>query len=94
MTYGPDAIAELVEESGLRYPVSIERLERDHALANITVDEKGNSIMLAELLAKGDIDRLQSEEDLHTQFEPLFEQVKEERRTGIIDKLKQTFLGR
>lgn len=94
MTYGPDAVAELVEESGLRYPVSVERLERDHALANITVDKKGNSIMFAELLAKGDVDRLQSEEDLHRQFEPIFEQVKQERRKGIIGKLKETFLGR
>lgn len=94
MTYGPDAVAELVEESGLRYPVSIERLEREHALANITVDEKGNSIMLAELLAKGDVDRLQSKEDIHDQLGPIFEQVKEERRSGIIDKLKKTFLGR
>ena len=94
MSYGPEAVAELVEESGLKYPVSIERLEREHALANITVDEQGNSIMLAELFGKGELDRFESEEDLHAQLEPLFEQVKEERRSGIIDKLKSTFLGR
>ena len=94
MTYGPDAVAELIEESGLRYPVSVERLEREHALANITVDKKGNSIMLAELLAKGDVDRVHSEEDLHGQLQPIFDQVKQERRKGIIGKLKETFLGR
>lgn len=94
MTHGPDAVIELIDETGWSYPVSIERLEREYALANITVDEEGNSIMLAELFGKGKLDRFTSEENAREQLEPLFDQVRAERRSGIIDHLKKTFLGR
>jgi hypothetical protein len=94
MTYGPDAIHELVEESGWLYPVSVRRLEREHALANIQVDEKGNSIMLAELLGETDIDQFESYEDLVIKLGPVFETESDRRNVGLIGHLKKTFLGK
>lgn len=93
MTHGPDAIHELVEESGWSYPVSVRRLEREHALANIQLDEKGNSIMLGELLADADVDRFESREDLDRKLGPVFERESEARRSGILGRMKGYFLG-
>lgn len=93
MSYGPDAVHELVVESGLSYPVSVRRLEREHALANIEIDEDGNSAMLAELLAETETDSFDSEADLRAALEPVIEREREARRTGIVGHLKRTFLG-
>ncbi len=93
MTYGPKQIADFIEESGWSYPVTTTRLERKHALANIRIDERGNSVMLGELLAKGDIDRFEDEDDLYVKMEPLFEAERRERNVGIVGKLKRMVLG-
>ncbi|SFG85122.1 hypothetical protein SAMN04488063_3095 [Halopelagius inordinatus] len=93
MTYGPDAVHELVEESGWSYPVSVRRLEREHALANVQVDEKGNSIMLAELLSQTDIDRFESRDDLESKLGPVFESESQRRNVGFFGRIKKTFLG-
>jgi hypothetical protein len=93
MTHGPKKIVDLIEESGWSYPVTTTRLERKHALTNIRIDERGNSMMLGELLAKGDIDRFEDEDDLYVKLEPLFEAERRERNVGIIAKLKQIVLG-
>jgi len=93
MTYGPKKIVDLIEESGWSYPVTTTRLERKHALANIRIDERGNSMMLGELLAEGDIDRFEDEDDLYVKMEPLFEAERRKRNVGIIGKLKRIALG-
>lgn len=93
MTHGPDAVHELVEESGWSYPVSVRRLEREHALANVQVDEEGNSIMLAELLSQTDIDRFESREDLDSKLGPVFESESERRAVGVFGRIKRAFLG-
>lgn len=93
MTHGPQKIAELIEESGWSYPVSVTRLEREHALTNILIDEKGDSMMLGELLAQGDIDRFEDEDDLYEKLEPLFEQERQRRSVGLLGKIKQMVLG-
>jgi hypothetical protein len=93
MTHGPDAIHELVAESGWSYPVSVRRIEREHALANVDVDAKGNSIMVSELLSKTDADRFESRADLERKLGPVFEAESEARRVGVIGHLKKTFLG-
>ncbi|WP_101296997.1 hypothetical protein [Halegenticoccus soli] len=94
MTHGPDAVHELVEDSGWSYPVSVRRLEREHALANVQLDERGNSIMLAELLSGADVDRFESREDLDRKLRPVFEAERKERATGVIGRLKRSLLGR
>jgi hypothetical protein len=94
MTHGPAAVHELIEESGWSYPVSVRRVEREHALANIQVDKKGNSIMVAELFAQTDVDRFEDREDLERKLEPVFEAESERRKVGIIGHLKKTFLGK
>lgn len=93
MSYGPEAIDELIQESGLSYPVTSRQIERQYALTNIDIDNKGQSIMVGELLVQADIDRFESEEDLHDKLEPLFAQEQSKRRTGITGTLKNTFLG-
>lgn len=93
MTYGPKKIAELVEESGWSYPVTTTRLERKYALENVQIDEKGNSIMLGELLSNTDVDRFEDEDDLYVKLEPLFEAERQERHVGVLGKIKQLVLG-
>jgi hypothetical protein len=93
MTHGPDAVHELITESGWSYPVSVRRLEREHALSNVQVDEKGNSIMLAELFSRTDVDRFEDRADLESKLGPVFEAESERRRVGIVGRLKRTFLG-
>lgn len=93
MTYGPKTVAELIEENGWSYPVSVTRLEREHALMNVSIDEKGHSMMLGELLAEGDVDRFEDEDDLYEKLEPLFEGERQKRSVGIVGKIKQLVLG-
>ena len=93
MTHGPKKVAELIEEEGWTYPVSVSRLEREHALTNVSIDKKGHSMMLGELLAKGDVDRFEDEDDLYEKLEPLFEQERQQRNVGIVGKIKQFVLG-
>lgn len=93
MAHGPEAVHELIEESELTYPVSATRLEREYALANIEIDEAGNSIMLSELLLKADIDRFEDYEDLCQKLEPVFDDESSTRQTSIIDKVKKYLLG-
>jgi hypothetical protein len=93
MTHGPRKVAELIEEKGWTYPVSVSRLEREHALTNVSIDGKGDSMMLGELLAKGNIDRFEDEDDLYEKLEPLFEQERQRRSVGIVGKIKKLVLG-
>lgn len=94
MTHGPEAIHELIEESGWSYPVSVRRLEREHALANVQLDEKGNSAMLSELLARGEFDRFESRADLDEKVGGVIDEELAERKTGIVERIKRTFLTR
>ncbi|RDI70121.1 hypothetical protein [Halopelagius longus] len=93
MAHGPDAVHELVSESGWSYPVSVRRLEREHALANVQLDEDGNSIMLAELLSETNVDRFESREDLEAKLGPVFESESQRRKVGFFGRIKRTFLG-
>ncbi len=93
MAHGPDAIHELVEESGWSYPVSVNRLDREHALKNVQLDERGNSIMVGELLAAADAERFESREDLQHKLGPVVERESRARRKGILGRVKGYFLG-
>lgn len=94
MAHGPEAVHELVEEAGLSYPVTVRSLEQDHALTNVQVDEKGNSAMLSELLARGDFERFESREDLEEKVGSAIESELDERRPGLFGRLKRMFLRR
>lgn len=94
MTHGPDAVHQLITESGWSYPVSARRLEREHALSNVQLDEKGRSIMLAELLSEADADRFEDQTDLREKLEPVFEREIDSRRVGVIGRLKRSLLGK
>lgn len=94
MAHGPEAVHELIEESGWSYPVSVQRLERKHALANVQLDEKGNSAMLSELFARGDFDRFESRSDLDEKVGELIEKELATRDTGIFGRIKRTFIRR
>jgi len=94
MTHGPEAVHELIEESGWSYPVSVRRLEREHALANVQLDEDGNSAMLSELLARGEFDRFESRADLDEKVGDVIDEELAERKTGIVERIKRTFLTR
>lgn len=93
MSYGPEAIIDIIDETGWTYPVSARRLEREHAMANINIDEKGNSMMVAGLFAKADVDQFHSEDDVREKLEPVFQAIREDRREGIMGRLRRTFLG-
>lgn len=94
MTHGPDTVHQLITESGWSYPVSVRRLEQEHALANVQLDEKGRSVMLTELLSDADIDRFEDHTDLRRKLEPVFEREIESRRVGIIGRIKRSLLGK
>ena len=93
MTHGPDAVHELVAEAGWSYPVTSRRLEERRPMANIIIDENGNSMMLSELLVEADVQRFESREDLQRKLGPVCEAESSARQTGIVGKLKKTFLG-
>lgn len=93
MTHGPDAVHELITEAGWSYPVTSRRLEERQPMANIVIDEDGNSMMLSELLHKADVQRFESREDLRKKLGPVCEAESTARQTGLVGKLKKTFLG-
>lgn len=62
-------------------------------MANIVIDEDGNSMMLSELLHEADVQRFESREDLREKLGPVCEAESTARRTGIVGKLKRTFMG-
>lgn len=93
MTYGPDAVHELISDTDWSYPVTSRRLEERRPMANIVIDEDGNSMMLSELLHKADVQRFESREDLREKLGPVCEAESTARRTGIVGKLKRTFMG-
>ena len=93
MTHGPDAVHELVAEAGWSYPVTSRRLEERRPMANVVIDEDGNSMMLSELLHEADVQRFDSREDLQEKLGPVCEAESAARQTGIVGKLKKTFLG-
>ncbi|WP_226012213.1 hypothetical protein [Halomicrobium salinisoli] len=93
MTYGPDAVHELIVESGWSYPVSAGRLERNMPMENVVIDAAGNSMMLSELLHAAEADRFESREDLERKLGPVCESESRARQSGIVDRLKRTFLG-
>lgn len=94
MTHGPEAVHELIEESGWSYPVSVRRLEREHALANVQLDERGNSAMLSEVLSRGDFDRFESRSDLEEKVGSAIEAELASRDTGLFARIKRTFIRR
>jgi hypothetical protein len=93
MTVGPDAVHELIVEAGWSYPVTSRRLERNMPLENITLDESGNSMMLAEFLQQADVERFESREDLERKLRPVCEAEIQARQTTILGRLKRTFFG-
>lgn len=93
MAHGPDAVHDLVVEAGWSYPVSTRRLERDHALTNVQIDEQGNTMMLSELLLAADVDRFEDRDDLERKLAPVCEAESAARNPGIVGRLKRTFLG-
>lgn len=94
MTYGPDAIHELIEEPGWSYPVAVRRPEREHGVGNIHIDTDGHSNTLVKLLADGEVDSFADRDDLEHQLTPVFEAEPKVRRTGGIGTRKVAFLGR
>ena len=93
MTRGPDAVHELIDESGWSYPVSAGRLERNHPLANVPIDDRGNSMMLSELLLAADVDEFEDRADLERKLGPVCKRESDARNTGIVGRLKRAFLG-
>lgn len=91
MTHGTDAVAELVAESELSYPLRVRRLLAEHALANIDLDERGNSLTLSELLGSTDLREFESEADLRSKVSPLVERHREARRSGPVARLLDRF---
>lgn len=91
MTHGPDAVHEIIVESGWSYPVTARRLENNCPMRNVTIDSDGNSMMLSELLVAADVDRFESRDDLERKLEPICERESRARHQGVVDRLKRTF---
>lgn len=90
-TYGIDAVTELIEDADVEYPVSVDRLVREHALANVDIDEEGNSIMLGELMNVADVREFADEEDVARTLAPVFDRLREERQVTLLDRLVGIF---
>lgn len=93
MGHGPDAVHELIDESGWSYPVSTRRLERSMPMENVAIDEDGNSMMLSELLQEADVDRFEDREDLERKLGPVCRDESEARKVGILGRVKRAFFG-
>jgi|GEM_PF-3156019 len=91
MAYGSESVRELIASSDLSYPISVSQLEREFALENITIDKRGNSVMLVEVLKDVNADRFEDEDDLVEKLEPAFERHRRERGGGLLDRLKRVF---
>ena len=89
MSHGSDAVHELIRESGWSYPVSVSRLERNHSLANVELNEDGLSLMLVELLTDVEADTFESEDDLHDKLEPVIRERIRERTPGLFGRVKR-----
>lgn len=93
MPSGTDALHRLIEESSLSYPVSVTRLEREHSLESVPLDDSGNSIMVVELLTEVDADTFRDEDDLRETMEPVVEEKIRERNPGFAGRLVRIFKG-
>jgi hypothetical protein len=94
VSYGVEAVAELVAGSRLSYSVSVRQLRDEFALTNVNIDERGNSMMVAGILGQTDADRFMDREDLLETLEPLFEVERKERQPGILGRVKLFLIGR
>jgi hypothetical protein len=95
MTHGADAIHGLIEEAGWSYPVTVSRLERQHALSNVALDAGGKyMIMVSELFVDADVDRFESRAELEVKLKTVIEAEIDSRRTGVVETLEKTFFGR
>lgn len=92
MARGPDAVHEIIVESGWSYPVTARRLENSHPMRNVVIDADGNSMMLPELLYEADVERFESRADLERKLGPVCDRESEARRRGVVDRLKRAFL--
>ena len=90
-THGTDAVRRVIEDSDLEYPVAVDRLVREHALANVDIDAKGNSIMLGELLNQAGVSELVDEDDVDRKLAPVFERLRAERNPGIVARIIRIF---
>jgi len=93
MSYGVDAIHDLIVEAGWSYPVSVQRLEREYALTNVEIDEKGHSTMIVELLDRVEANEFESESDLRQKLEPALE-AEQSQRPSLLDRLKTMIFHR
>ena len=93
MTHGPDAVHELIAESGWSYPVTAGRLERNYPLENVAIDDRGNSMMLSELLLAADVEKFEDRADLERKLRPVCRRESDARNPGIVGRLKRTLLG-
>jgi len=90
-THGTDAVRRVIEDSDLEYPVPVDRLVREHALVNVDIDAKGNSIMLGELLNQAGVSELIDEDDVDRKLAPVFERLRAERNPGLIRRIVRIF---
>lgn len=88
---GVDAVAKLIEDAGWSYPVSTRRLMNEYALNNVEIDSAGNTAMIGELVDPSDFREFTSREDLEQKLGPVFERHRDERRTGIVERIQQYF---
>jgi hypothetical protein len=87
--HGVDAVAAVIEEAGWSYPVSARRLVAEHALRNVELDARGNSVMLGEVVDPNEFREFESEADLKRKLAPVFERHREDRRTGLLGRVRR-----
>lgn len=87
--HGADAIAALIEDAEWSYPVSTRRFLGEYALQNIEIDEKGNSVMIGEVVDPNEFREFTSEDDLRRKLTPVFERLRAERQSGIMRRLRR-----
>ena len=90
-THGTDAVRRVIDDSDLEYPVPVDRLVREHALVNVDIDAKGNSIMLGELLNQSGVNEFTDEDDVDRKLSPVFERLHAERHTSLLGRIIRIF---
>lgn len=88
---GVEAVAKLVADAGWSYPISTRRLMNEYALYNIELDNRGNTLMLGEIVDPHEMREFTSRADLEEKLRPIVEQHRAERQTGLIGRIRRYF---
>jgi hypothetical protein len=86
--FGIAALAATLESREVDYPVTADRLAREHGHLTVPVDASGHEIRLEQALEKTSTDEFDSEADLLDALHPVFESEREAVSRSVVAQLR------